>query len=47
MTAKKRKPPKPKAKPGPKAETLTIKGDWRKAMKRSLAKKKPPEGWPK
>ena len=38
---------KPKAKPGPKAEVLKIKGDWKQAMKASLAKKKPPEGWPK
>jgi hypothetical protein len=38
---------KQKAKPGPKAEVLKIKGNWRKAMKASLAKKKPPEGWPK
>jgi hypothetical protein len=43
----KNKKQKPKAKPGPKAETLKIKGDWRRAMKASLTKKKPPEGWPK
>jgi len=44
---KKRKSAKPRAKPGPKAETLKVKGDWRRAIKTSLAKKKPPEGWPK
>jgi len=38
---------KPSAKPGPKPERLKIEGDWRQAIKKSLAKKKPPEGWPK
>lgn len=38
---------KPRAAPGPKAQTLTIKGNWQAAMKKSLKKKKPPEGWPK
>jgi hypothetical protein len=33
--------------PGPKPETLKIKGNWRDAVKRSLVKKKPTEGWPK
>jgi hypothetical protein len=37
----------PKAKPGPKADTLKIEGDWEGAVKKSLSKKKPPEGWPK
>jgi len=32
--------------PGPKPETLKLEGDWRKAIKKSLAKKKPKEGWP-
>ena len=36
-----------RATPGPKAETLKLKGDWRAAIKKSLTKKKPPEGWPK
>lgn len=36
-----------KAKPGPKPETLKLKGEWHRAIKRSLAKRKPPEGWPK
>ena len=35
------------AKRGPKADTLKIEGDWKAAMKKSLEKKKPPEGWPK
>ena len=35
------------AKRGPKSERLKIEGDWRAAIKRSLLKKKPPEGWPK
>lgn len=38
---------KKKAVPGPKPEVLRIDGDWRQAVKKSLAKKKPPEGWPK
>jgi len=38
---------KPKAAPGPKPELLKIKGSWKKAITKSLAKKKPPEGWPK
>lgn len=35
------------AKRGPKADVLKIEGNWRDAMKKSLQKKKPPEGWPK
>jgi len=35
------------AKRGPKPDTLKIQGNWQDAMKRSLQKKKPPEGWPK
>jgi hypothetical protein len=45
-----RRKPAPQAKrdkPGPKPVALKIEGDWRKAIKRSLAKKKPAEGWPK
>lgn len=33
--------------PGPKPEVLKIDGDWRDAVKKSLEKKKPPEGWPR
>ena len=32
---------------GPKPEILKIDGDWRAAIKKSLAKKKPAAGWPK
>jgi hypothetical protein len=38
---------KKKATPGPKPDTLKLEGDWRDAVKKSLAKKKPAEGWPK
>jgi hypothetical protein len=33
--------------PGPKPELLKLKGNWQSAMKKSLTKKRPPEGWPK
>jgi len=42
MTAKKQP-----AKRGPKAVTLKLEGDWRDAIKKSMAKKKPAAGWPK
>jgi hypothetical protein len=32
---------------GPKPDVLKIRGRWQDAMKRSLQKKKPAEGWPK
>jgi len=32
---------------GPEPERLKIKGRWQDAVKKSLAKKKPSEGWPK
>jgi hypothetical protein len=38
---------KPKAKPGPKPEVLKIHGNWMAAIRKSLKKRKPPEGWPK
>lgn len=41
------KPNKKKGAPGPKPEVLKINGDWRDAVKKSLAKKKPKGGWPK
>jgi hypothetical protein len=47
MTPKPKPDTKPRAKPGPKPELLKIKGDWQTALKKSLAKKKPPGGWPK
>jgi hypothetical protein len=38
----------PKKEPrGPKPETLKIEGKWQDAVKKSLSKKKPSEGWPK
>jgi hypothetical protein len=46
MNGHPQKQPNP-AKPGPKAETLKIEGDWKDAIKRSLEKKKPLGGWPK
>ncbi len=43
-----RKPTKKQpAKTGPKPDTLKIEGNWKKAVKKSLAKKKPLTGWPK
>jgi hypothetical protein len=36
-----------KATPGPKADRLKLKGNWKDLVKKSLSKKKPPEGWPK
>lgn len=49
MTGKKRPkaPQEPKAKPGPKADKLKIPGSWKRAIKKSFRKEKPPEGWPK
>jgi hypothetical protein len=32
---------------GPKPDLLKIDGDWKDAVKKSLAKKKPGTGWPK
>jgi hypothetical protein len=39
--------PKPKRKTGPKPEVLKLRGKWQDAVRKSLTKKKPPEGWPK
>jgi hypothetical protein len=36
-----------RATPGPKPEVLKIEGNWKAAVKKSLTKKKPKEGWPK
>ena len=45
---KKKKPTKKKrTKPGPKEDRVKIEGDWKDAIKKSLVKKKPAEGWPK
>jgi hypothetical protein len=47
-SAKKRQPAaRAGAKRGPKPDVLKIHGHWEDAMKQSLRKKKPPEGWPK
>jgi hypothetical protein len=43
----KKKSEKPKAPPGPKPDVLKLKGPWQQAVRQSLKKKKPPEGWPK
>lgn len=32
---------------GPKPETVKIEENWEKAVKKSLKKKKPKDGWPK
>jgi hypothetical protein len=45
-TLPKRQPTR-KAKPGPKPQVLKLHGNWKSLMKKSLLKKKPPEGWPK
>lgn len=44
-----RKAPRKKkpTKTGPKPGTLKIEGKWQDAVKKSLSKKKPAEGWPK
>lgn len=42
----KKTPPAP-LKRGPKPDLLKIEGDWKDAVKKSLAKKKPATGWPK
>jgi len=43
-TAKKKSSKKPR---GPEPDRLKLEGDWKNAVKKSLAKKKPTEGWPK
>jgi hypothetical protein len=47
VTKKKAKSKKKAASRGPKPEVLRLEGNWKDAVKKSLAKKKPPEGWPK
>jgi hypothetical protein len=32
---------------GPKPDILKVEGDWKDAVKKSLAKQKPAAGWPK
>jgi hypothetical protein len=38
---------KKKQTPGPKPEIVKIEGNWHDAVKQSLQKKKPVNGWPK
>lgn len=38
---------KQKAKTGPKAERLKLRGDWEKLVGKALAKPLPRKGWPK
>lgn len=45
--AKKQPNPSEQKQPGPKPDLLKIEGDWEEAVKKSLEKEKPPEGWPK
>lgn len=33
--------------PGPKPDVLKLEGNWKDAIKKSFAKKKPATGWPK
>jgi len=47
MSAKTGKPQKTASTRGPKPATLKIKDSWQGAVKKSLEKKKPAEGWPK
>jgi hypothetical protein len=47
MKTSKKKSARPKSSPGPKPDVLKLKGRWQDAVKQSLKKKKPPEGWPK
>jgi len=49
MKAKKRKQKRatPASAPGPKPDVLKLKGPWQEAVRKSLQKKKPSEGWPK
>jgi len=45
--AKRKSPSRPGSSPGPKPDTLKLSGDWTDAVRLSLQKKKPKEGWPK
>lgn len=36
-----------KAKTGPKAERLKLRGDWQSLVGKALGKKRPKKGWPK
>jgi len=45
--AKRKAPLHPASAPGPKPDMLKIRGNWKDAVRQSLQKKKPAEGWPK
>ena len=47
MTKATKKAAPNKASRGPKPATLKIEGRWQDAVKKSLTKKKPADGWPK
>jgi hypothetical protein len=47
MAGKPKRGSKKASTPGPKPNVLKIKGNWKDAVKKSLAKKKPAGGWPK
>jgi DNA modification methylase len=47
MAKSQKRETKTAATPGPKPDTIKIKGNWKDAVKRSLQKAKPAEGWPK
>jgi len=47
ITREDKQPSKKRETPGPKPETLRIDGDWQDAVRKSLGKKKPVDGWPK
>jgi hypothetical protein len=42
-----KRPDKKTTPPGPKAVVLKIEGNWKTAIKKAFAKKKPEDGWPK
>lgn len=45
MSAREPKKQPPKAKRGPKPDTLVIEGDWEVAVEKAMQKKRPAEGW--
>jgi hypothetical protein len=47
MGAKKPKVKKQRKRPGPEPEVLKIEGNWKDAMRKLIAKKRPVGGWPK
>jgi hypothetical protein len=47
MKKTKSKSAKKRVTPGPKPEVLKIDSNWEDAVKKSLKKKKPAQGWPK